>query len=266
MLELLANPELRIFSTLFFVVFGLLALEVVLMLIGISSQIGEGDIGFDVDADVDLGAESLAALESVDAADMIDIEPVGLDAFDIDAADAIDGLDGFDGLDGLDDIDVLSEAQAASVSTGGLLDMLGVTKVPSAIWLAGLLMFVAIFGFMLQGLVGILGFGFLPSTLALAIVAVPGLFVTAKFARFVGGLIPSMETSAVGAHAFHKRVGKVSGGTARKGRAAEVKWKDGYENTHYLMAEPLDPKEEIAEGTDVLILRTKTKEARIIAL
>lgn len=258
MLDILTNPDLRLFSTLLFIVGGLLLLEIALMMLGITSQLGEGDVGLDVDADVDLGADGMAALDGVDAADMVDIEPVGIESFD--------SLDAADGMDAMDNFDAISEAQTASVSPAGLLDLLGITKVPSAVWLAGLLTFISALGFMVQGLVNTIGLGFLPSMLVLAIVFVPALFITARFAGFVGGLIPGIETSAIGAHAFHKRRGVVSGGTARKGRAAEVRWVDGYGNSHYLMAEPLDASDTISQGTQVLILRTRDKQARIISL
>ena len=102
--------------------------------------------------------------------------------------------------------------------------------------------------------------------LVLAIVSLPALYLTSRFARFLGRLIPSVETSAIGAYAFHKRRGIVSGGTASANRPAEVRWRDGYGNIHYLLAEPLDKNETIPQGTDVLILRTKDKQARILSL
>ena len=241
MLDVLADPHFQPFAIALGFMFGLLALEVALMLMGLSSQFTEADMDIDVDADIDM-ADVTAAVDGLDTADLADIEPLG--------------------LDGELDADVSSDVSATGFQDA--LEALGITKVPSAVWLAGLAAFIGSLGFALQGLVSTLDIGFLNPTLAFAIVVVPAIYLTSKFAAFVGNLIPGVETSAISDQAFHRRRGVVSGGTSEAMRPAEVKWIDGYGNPHYLMAEPLDQKTKIMEGSDVLIVRTKDKKARII--
>ncbi|WP_370541702.1 OB-fold-containig protein [Actibacterium sp. 188UL27-1] len=49
----------------------------------------------------------------------------------------------------------------------------------------------------------------------------------------------------------------VTVGTARQGKPAQVRFRDGHGNSHYTIAEPLDPKDELPQGTEVLLLKIK---------
>jgi hypothetical protein len=231
MLDLFTHPDLRLFTTLAGFVFALLMLEIVLMLIGGSSQLGEVDLDADFAPDFDVDA---SALEALDGMDLSDVEPI---------------------------------TDTTDLATGqGWMHALGLDSVPSALWLAGLLSFLSMGGFLVQGLVQTLGLGFLPSWLVLAGVAAPALWMTKRYARFLGRLIPSVETTAISKISFHKRQGTVVGGLAARNRPAEVVWVDGHGNSHYLLAEPLSDDETIPQGADVLILRTRDKQARLISL
>lgn len=251
MLEIITDPHLRPFAIAGAVVFVLLFLEIALMMIGLSSQLGEPDVDIDAESfDTELPNGSVEALSNLEPGELIDIEPLNLDGFDT-------------------DIDVDTEADIVTAQPSGFgafLGALGVTSVPSAIWLAGLLAFVSGLGFALQSFVSLFGFGYLNSTLALLVVFVPALYLTARYAKTIGRLIPGIETTAISADSFHRRQGKVTQGTARHLSPAEVSWVDGHGNTHYLMAPPLKEGDVISQGSDVLILRTKDKQPRIISL
>lgn len=232
-MSVLSDPGLYPFSVLALMVAGLLGLEILLMLVGLSSQIG--------DADVDAGLEIGTPMESLDA---LDLDP-GLAAT-------------------LEPVE--PEALAADAGGSGILSMLGLTDAPSMIWLASLMAFLSMGGFALQGAVQALTGDFLSPMPALAIVALPALYATTRFARFLGRLVPSVTTTAISGRSFNRRRGRVSGGTAAVGRPAEVAWTDGHGNTHYLMAEPLDPADVIPEGASVLILKTREGAPRLVAL
>lgn len=249
MLDMITDPHLRPFAIAGAIVFVLLFLEIVLMMVGFSSNFGEPDLDIDADGfDAELPEGSLEALGNLDTAELMDIEPLNLDGFDTE----------------LDvDADIIS---AHPTGFGAFLSTLGVTSVPSAIWLAGLLAFVSGLGFVLQSLSSFLGLGYLNSTLALLLVSAPALFLTARYAKTVGRLIPNIETTAIRADSFHRRQGKVTQGTAQNTSPAEVSWVDGHGNRHYLMAPALKQGDVIPQGSDVLILRTKDKQPRIISL
>lgn len=76
--------------------------------------------------------------------------------------------------------------------------------------------------------------------------------------RCVGGLariMPREESSAVSPETFVGRTATVAGGTARSGVAAQARLVDQFGTTHYLMVEPDDPGETLADGEIVLIVR-----------
>jgi hypothetical protein len=245
MLEILASANLRPFSIAGGLVVGLLLMEILLMLIGVSTQIGDPDVDLDFDVDVDVTSPDIAnALDGIDSADMANIEPVWLDMTDTSTP-----------------VDTLPEAPGFFM---GVFDFLGITKVATAIWLAGLMAFISIFGFVGQGILKALGLGYLPGGIALGIVAIPALLTISKYSHLLGRLIPNVETTAVSSGSFHRRRGIVTGGTARFNMPAEVKWIDGHGNSHYLRAEPLSATLTIDEGTEVLILKTRDNKAKII--
>ena len=231
MLDLFAQDGLRLFSIMACLVLALLVLEILLMMMGASSQIGEptGDIGLDVD-----------------------VGGVDLDTLDLDP-----------GLAAQIDTDT---AVAGDIAPDGLAHHLGLHDTPSAIWLAGLLAFCAVFGFILQGTLGALGIGYLPGWMALLVVAAPALLVNSRFARLLGRIVPPVQTTAISDRAFHQRRARITGGPAIAGMPTEVEWTDGYGNRHYLLAEPLDPNDTIANGSEVLLVRTREGSARILPL
>lgn len=53
-------------------------------------------------------------------------------------------------------------------------------------------------------------------------------------------------------------------GVARAGSPAQVRFADAHGNAHRLMAEPLDTRDEISAGADVLILRNRDGAFRLV--
>lgn len=212
--------------------FGLLALELVLALLG-GTLLG---LGPDADVDVDL---------DIDAPDLGDL--------DLDFGDA--DLDAFDFAEA--DVEVEVDVEAGVAPTAGPAAWLGIGKMPVLIWIAAVLVAFGISGLVLQGLVASVLGGPLPATLA----ALPAAFLGIGFAKRFGAgfarLLPKTETTAVSERFLGRRTGVVTQGTARRGKPTEVRVTDRHGNTHYIRGEPLKDDAEIPAGTQVLVLRHK---------
>ena len=220
--------------------FGLLALEVVLGLLG-GTLLG---LGADADLDVD-----------------IDIDTPDIGDLDIDFGDADPHL--FDFAEPELDAD-MPEAEPPSP---GPASWLGLGKVPTLIWIAALLMGFGVSGLVLQSLVsGLMGF-VLPAILAVPPAAFVGLWFARTFGKVFARLLPKTETTAMSARHLGRRTGVVTQGTAMRGRPSEVKVTDRHGNTHYLRGEPLKDADEIPAGTRVLVLRHRLEEGyRLVPL
>lgn len=222
--------------------FGLLALEIVLGLLG-GTLLG---LGADADMDVDLDLD-------VDMPDVGDL--------DIDFGDADPHL--FDFVEP----EVDAELPEADTPTGGPAEWLGIGKMPVLIWIAALLLGFGVTGFAIQSFIAsILSFP-LPPILAVFPAALIGIWFAKTFGRTFARLLPKTETSAMSERHLGRRTGVVTQGTARRGSPSEVKVKDHHGNTHYLRGEPLKDDDEIPAGTEVLVLRHRFEEGyRLVPL
>jgi Inner membrane protein YqiJ, N-terminal/Inner membrane protein YqiJ, OB-fold len=225
MVALLTSPGLGPFTFALFVLVGLMLLELGLMLIGLSSHIHIDHPGLHIDADMaEMPELPDTALAEVDpGAGLHAPEPSGL---------------------------------------AGALHALGIGEAPAMVWLGALALGFSISGFALQFAAGAVTGSFLATGLAAAIALVPGVFVARTLSRFIGRLVPSVETYATSS--FHRRIGRITVGVARAGYPAEVRFDDSYGTTHQLMAEPLDRDEQIPAGTEVMILRDRAGKPRLI--
>lgn len=243
------SPEIFPFLIAAGLVLFLLLLEIILLTVGLSSGFnaaGVGDIGGpDVDV-AGMSAGELAAELDAPAELAAQIE-ADLGRYDLAGPAA--------------------EADAAPASSsGGVLDFLGLRKLPLTIWLAIFLAIFASAGLALQsGLMGLFGW------MAPVVVAGPlALALALALARTVSGalarLIPRDETSAISERSLGSRRGVVTVGTARRGSPAQVRVADGFGNTHYVMLEPLSDTGEIPEGAEVLVLRLRDGQLRLAPL
>jgi hypothetical protein len=208
------------FSLALGLLFGLLALELVALLLGASlfapddamPDVG-ADPAFDLPSDADPDVSALLAAS--------------------DAADA---------------------GPPADVADGGMaMSLLGLGRVPFAIWLAALLLGFGLSGLAVQALTG----GMLHSALAALPAAAAGLLTARGVAGALGGLVKPNETTATGPQFMGGLRGVVTQGTARRDAAAEVRLRDRHGNIHYQRCEPFRDTDVIAEGTEVLTLRER---------
>ena len=210
--------------------FGLLALELVLALLG-GTLLG---LGADADMDVDL---------DIDAPDLGDL--------DLDFGDA--DLDAFD----FAEADVEVDVETGGAPSAGPASWLGIGKMPVLIWIAAVLLGFGVAGLVLQSLAtGVFGTA-LPALLIALPAGIAGIWFARHFGAAFARLLPKTETTAVSERFLGRRTGIVTQGTARRGAPSEVKVADRHGNTHYIRGEPLKDDIEIPMGTEVLVLRHK---------
>lgn len=225
--------------------FGLLALEILLLLIG-STLLG---MGADADLDVDVDTPDLGDL---------DIDFGDVDMADFEIADL--------GADAEIDVDIETDG-ATGVDPVGPATWLGIGKMPILIWIAAVLMAFGVVGVVLQHTaLGLFGFA-LPAVLIAVPAGLAALWFAARFGNFFASVLPQTETTALSERHLGRRTGTVTQGTAKRGRPAEVRVSDRYGNMHHLRGEPLKDDDIIPAGTDVLVLRHRlTQGYRLVPL
>ncbi|MEM7211995.1 MAG: OB-fold-containig protein [Pseudomonadota bacterium] len=203
-------------------VMGLLILEVLMSLIGLSLM-GEGpdaDIG---DADFDAGLDT-------------DIGP------------EIDGTAEIDGAELDPDADL-----SLGDTPGGLSAWLGFGEVPIILWAAGMLTAFGISGYLLQTATNAaLGIS-LPLAAAIPLCLPPTIMAGRWFARTLARIVPKTETAAINRRSLGGRRGVIAQGSARRGSPAQARVRDGHGNFHYVRVEPVDGDAIYPQGTEVLI-------------
>ena len=224
--------------------FGLLALELVLALVGATL------LGLEADADVDVD---------------LDIDAPDIGELDIDFGDADPHL--FDFAEPELDADIDADAPAMAPVSSGPASWLGLGKVPILIWVAALLLAFGVSGVVLQNLLKLVIGTPLPAALVAIPAAVAGLWFARQFGAVFARLLPKTETSAMSSRHLGRRTGVVTQGIARRGKPTEVKVTDRFGNTHYLRGEPLKDDDEIPAGTEVLVLRHRIEQGyRLVPL
>ncbi len=232
MFDFLLEGAFAPFTLALALLFGLLALELVALVVGASLLAGEGEVDQDIDA------------PNLDVADFdLDID-ADIDLGDFELADL--------------------EADAPGAAPAGPLAWLGIGKVPFMIWLVVLL---AGFGLSGMGLQLALrdGLGFdLPAWIAAIPAGAFGLWFARGFGGVFARLLPKTETEAMSERMLARRRGVITQGTASRGRPAEVRVMDRFGNTHYLRAEPLQDSDALDQGTEVLVLRDRRRDRFVL--
>lgn len=144
------------------------------------------------------------------------------------------------------------------------LGWLHVGTVPVLVVLVLFLTSFALSGFTLQAVFSSLTGYMVPGSLAW----IPALAFALPTVRFTGGRIarwmPKEETSAVSQETFVGRVAVVVLGVARAGEPAQARLRDEHGRSHYVLVEPDVPGEELAAGSEVLIVKLEGARFRAI--
>ena len=233
--EFLAHPGLRPFELAVGLVGALLIIEVIANQLGLS-LLGENEAEMDVDADVDLGFDFDTDVD-FDAETALEFSA----STDADLAELAN-----------------SEPDAADLSAeGGFMSWLGIGDVPLIIWFTGTLTAFGLVGYFLQlGASTLLGSP-IGAGLAVLISLVPGVALGGRLSRLIGWIFPKNVSSAISRRSYGKRRGVITVGTATHDTPAQARFVDGYGNFHYAMVVPLDANEQISQGSQVAIFKSR---------
>ncbi len=243
MLDFLLSPPVLPFSFALGLLAGLLILEIAALLLG-GTLFGKAAEAGDLDAGMDAGA---VGFEPASVPSSLDLSQADMGAVDLSDLD----LGASDGAPGV-----------ATAQGGSLGAMLGLGKVPFLIWLAAALAGFGLSGYLVQSLAAQVFGASLPAVLAVLPAGFVGVWFARGYGRVLARLIPASESSVRSKAMLNRRRGVVSQGVARQGHPAEIRVQDGFGNLHYIRAQPLDQREQIAAGTEVLVLRVLHGAAR----
>ena len=95
----------------------------------------------------------------------------------------------------------------------------------------------------------------LPPLLAALAAGAAALPLNGIVTRPLARLLPQDETTAVGLASLLRRDAEIQVGTARAGSPARAKVMDVHGQPHFVMVEPHNPDEELAQGETVLLVR-----------
>lgn len=144
----------------------------------------------------------------------------------------------------------------ADVHAGGgdLLGWLGIGSVPLLIVLVVLLALFGLIGIAGQQLASALLGAPLSPWLAAPIAFVAALPLTGFCARALARILPHDETTAVSLDSLLGKRATITVGTARHGSPARASVRDAFGQVHYVMVEPTDERQAVAEGETVLLV------------
>ncbi len=212
-----SDPALAPFSVAALVLIGLVLIEIVTALIGLSAS-GAVDhmVGFDAHA---------------------------LDAHALDAhADAAP-------------VDAFHEAEHPGPGAlGSALDWLNAGRVPILVLIMVLLALFAVAGFVIQALVGAAAGFRLPEPLAVPLALVVALPTARCVSRWLAFMVPRDETYAVSEDDFIGRTAVVTVGPVCSGAIARGRLHDRHGNMHFPKLVPSVPGSIIAQDTVVLVV------------
>lgn len=201
-----------------------------------------------------LGFEIIALLKGLGMNDLIDDFIVS----NVDMPDDLIDLGGDVSMDAPDDlstgIEGSSGADGGSVF-GRVLAWLYIGRVPVLMVLIIFLSVFSVFGLMAQSILReSLGFA-LPGLIAAPTVFVLSLPLVRWCAGGLARILPSDDTSAISTTTFIGRTAVVVGGNARNGLPAQARLTDRFGTTHYVLVEPEEDDEVLANGSLVLLVR-----------
>jgi Protein of unknown function (DUF1449) len=136
-----------------------------------------------------------------------------------------------------------------------LLDWLGIGDLPILIWLTSLLACFTVLGIAVQQLTAAWLGAPLPAALAAGGALLGGLTLNTFVANGLARILPGLETTAITSDDLVRLRGTVLEGAARRGQPARAKVVDHYGQAHYVMVEPHEDSDVIAQGDTALLVR-----------
>lgn len=229
-MELLASPGFAPFSTAALILAGLVAVELVTLLLGASASGAiDSAVGFEA------GPPDAAMAEAA----IPDGPSVGTDAFPFPHPEGIQGQGG-------------NQAHHPG-PLASAFDWLNAGRVPVLTLLMALLASFSAFGFLAQGLAAAL-VAPLPGMVAVVLAGFVAVPATRLASRSIGQLVPRDESYAVVDGDFIGAGVEVTVGPVRAGVVARGKLQDRRGNWHFPRLEPAEPGIEIAQGGSAVVV------------
>lgn len=148
-------------------------------------------------------------------------------------------------------------------SLGTVFDWVNPTGVPLLVYLVIFATSFGGIGFGLQSLAEAF-VSTLPPLMAVPVAALLTLPVARSFSRFVGRLIPAIETYALDQTALMGQTAEVTVGPVRAGAVARAKLKDSSGNWHFPKVEPMNPLDVIPEGAMVVVVESAGTVLKVV--
>ena len=136
-----------------------------------------------------------------------------------------------------------------------LLDWLGLGDIPILIWLTSLLACFTLSGIAVQQIATAMLGGPISPGLAAGGALVVGLILNTFVANGLAHILPGLETTAIPSDDLVRRRGTILEGAARRGQPARAKVVDHHGQAHYVMVEPHEDGDVIAQGETALLVR-----------
>lgn len=166
---------------------------------------------------------------------LIEAVGLGLGHLDLDAGTHVDGT-----------------AQTSEVT---LIDWLGLGDIPILIWLTSLLACFTLLGVAIQQIAAAMFGAPLAPGLAAGGALLGGLGLNTLVANGLARILPGTETTAISSDDLVRRRGTIVEGAARRGQPARAKVVDHFGQAHYVMVEPHEDGDVIAQGETALLVR-----------
>jgi hypothetical protein len=153
------------------------------------------------------------------------------------------------------DLDIGPDADGSNATGVTLLDWLGLGDIPILIWLTSLLACFTVLGVATQQIATALFDAPVHAGLAASIALLGGLTLNTFVANGLARVLPGLETTAISSDELVRLRGTVLEGAARRGHPARAKVVDHYGQAHYVMVEPHEDRDVIAQGETALLVR-----------
>lgn len=148
---------------------------------------------------------------------------------------------------------------------GGMLDWLGIGRVPLLILLALLLASFGVIGLVGQQVAAALTTAPVAPLIAVPLAFAAALPTTGAAVRLLAPILPRDETTAVQVDALVGRVATILTGVAQPGSPARARVIDHHGHPHLVMAEPANAGQRFAEGETVLLVERRAHHFAAVA-
>jgi hypothetical protein len=167
-------------------------------------------------------------------------------------------LTGFSLMGLVDDISPVEiDASVDAPTSGGFsqtLSWLCLDRLPLLIWLILFLTSFGIIGYLINAIaLNIFNVG-LPILVSIPSALIAAVIVTARTGSVLAQMMPKTDSSATDQEQFSGMVATITLGKAQENSPAEAKFSDSFDQTHYVMVEPMDSNQIFNQGDKVILV------------